>query len=232
MSRDYYDILGVKKDATQEEIKRAYRNLALKFHPDLNKSKEAEEKFKEMNEAYAVLSDSSKRIQYDTMGSAQFNQRFTEEDIFRGVNPEDILKDLFGMSGFGSGFGFENIFSNQSQREQSPQGINLFIPFSDLEKGMNKEFDVKYYKTCANCRGSGGDPGSKQIRCQYCNGSGSRKIQQNTMFGNFQMVAPCDRCGGKGKVYERACRVCRGQGRVIVSERFRVKAEKTGRNQD
>ncbi len=224
--RDYYDILGIKKTASQEEIKRAYRELALKFHPDRNKTKEAEEKFKEINTAYAVLSDPEKRKTYDAYGAEGFNDRFSEEDIFRGFNPEDIFKDIFG----GRSFNFGDMFGQQGEQEQT--GINMYFSFDEMDRGINREISVQHYKTCQNCRGSGGEPDSKQIKCTACNGSGRRNIQQNTPFGVIRMVSICDRCGGRGKIFEKACHVCRGSGRVVASDRYKISIEREGKPQD
>lgn len=219
---DYYDVLGVKKSASQDEIKQAYRELALKYHPDRNKDKGVEDKFKEINAAYAVLGDPEKRRQYDSFGPDQFGRRFTEEDIFRGFNPDDLFGSIFG-SGFSQ---FGDAFSQASQQSE----VNLRLPFDDIERGIDREFEVQRYKTCHNCRGSGGEPGSKQLRCPACNGAGRRQVQQNTIFGRFQMVATCERCKGRGRVYEQVCKACRGHGQILVTERFRVKVEKVDRD--
>ena len=217
---DYYSILGVPKNASLDQIKKAYRELALKYHPDKNKSKEAEEKFKEINAAYAVLGNAEKRREYDTYGPEGFGRRFSQEDIFKGFNFEDIFQDLQGgmYSNFGGGFGG---FGGE------PQGVNINLSFDDIERGIDREFEVQRYKTCDNCRGNGGEPGSKETKCTACNGTGMRHIRQNTFLGSFEMMAPCDRCGGRKKVFDKTCHVCRGNGRVLVTERFRVKAEKS-----
>lgn len=221
MSEDYYKILGVAKTATQEEIKHAYRGLAMKYHPDRNKDKGSEEKFKTINEAYAVLSDLEKRKQYDTFGSEGFNQRFSQDDIFRNFNFEDIFREFGGAGGFGfPGFG--------PMQEQEQTGVNLYLSFDDLERGVDKEFDVQHVVRCGHCSGTGGEPGSKQVKCGDCDGHGRRRVQQNTIFGRFEMVTPCNRCRGKGKTYEKTCRECRGEGKVMVRERFTIKAGKPG----
>jgi len=226
--KDYYELLGVPKTATQSEIKDAYRKLVLRYHPDKNKDPGAEHKMREFNEAYAVLSDPQKRKQYDTFGPDQFNQRFSEEDIFRGFNAEEMFKDLFGAGGFG--FGNMGAFGEMfGQQQQEQTGVNLYLSFDDLERGVNKEFAVQYYRTCQNCRGSGGEPGSKQTKCPACNGSGRRHVQQNTPFGRLQVVTTCDRCGGRGKSFEKTCRECNGNGRVVVNQKFRIRAERTDR---
>ncbi len=218
---DYYSILGVPKNASVDQIKKAYRELALKYHPDKNKSKEAEEKFKEINAAYAVLSNPEKRKEYDAYGPEGFGRKFSQEDIFRGFNFEDIFQDMqsnmysnLGGEGFG-GFGGE------------AQGVNINLSFDDIERGVDREFEVQRYRTCENCDGRGGEPGSKEMRCPICNGTGMRHVRQNTFLGSFEMMTTCDRCMGRKKVFEKVCHVCRGNGRVLVTERFRVKAERS-----
>ncbi len=224
MEKDYYKLLGVSKSASVDEIKSAYRGLAMRYHPDKNKNKDAEEKFKEINAAYAVLSDAEKRKQYDAYGPEMFSQRYSQEDIFRNVNFEDVFKDMqeniFGFGGFGGQFG-EN-FAPQEQ-----QGVNLYLSFDDIEKGFNKEFEVEHYKVCDNCKGTGGEPGSTRVKCETCNGRGSTNIRQNTPFGMINFTSTCQRCAGRGKVYEKLCKVCNGKGKKAVRERFRIKAEKS-----
>jgi molecular chaperone DnaJ len=231
MAKDYYGVLGVSKTATAEQIKDAYRSLAMKYHPDRNKEKNAEEKFKEINEAYAVLSDPAKRKQYDTFGPEDFRQRYTEEDIFKGFNFEDVIREFqeqMFTGGFGTGQFGGDMFSSEPPEQT---GVNLYLSFDDIEKGVDREFEVQRYKTCDNCRGSGGEPGSKQIKCPQCNGSGRMHIQQNTLFGRFDMVSTCNKCGGRGKTFEKACHVCKGHGRVVVKERFKITAEKSGKEE-
>ncbi len=224
MAKDYYNILGVPKTASLDQIKKAYRELALKYHPDRNKEKGAEEHFKEINEAYAVLGDEQKRKQYDAYGPAGFGQRYSDEDIFRNFNFEDIFQgmqeNLFDFQTFGGGQ-----FGGFQQQEQT--GVTVNLSFKDIEKGLDKEFEVQRYKTCSNCRGSGGEPGSKEVKCPGCNGAGRRRIQQNSFLGRFEMITTCDKCGGRGRVYEKICRACRGNGKVVVTERFRIRAEKS-----
>ncbi len=221
---DYYEVLGVGRNATQDEIKRAYRELALRYHPDKNKSKEAEERFKKANEAYAVLGDPEKRRQYDVLGSDRFGQQFSPDDIFRGFDPNDILRDIMqgAFSSFGGGGGpFQDMFS------QMNQGVNLSLSLKDMENGLDREFEVNLQKICGNCRGTGGEPGSKQIKCPACNGAGSVRVNQRTPFGTIQAITTCSRCGGRGKTYEKICRTCSGRGQVLVKERFRIKVENT-----
>ena len=121
--------------------------------------------------------------------------------------------------------GFSNMFGQQEQR-----GVNVYLSFDDIERGFDREFQVQHYKRCDNCRGTGGEPGSKQVKCTVCDGKGRTHIQQNTPFGRFSMVTTCNRCGGSGKIYETLCKVCRGRGQVIITERFGIKAEKIGKD--
>lgn len=223
MPKDYYDILGVPKSATQDQIKHAYRDLALKYHPDRNQDKAAHEKFKEINEAYAVLGDAEKRREYDSFGPSGFGRRYSEEDIFRNFNFEDILKNMQGFGFGGDPFG---MFGEQQQQVQT--AVNFSVNFDDIEKGLDREYDIQRNKKCPTCRGTGGDPGSKQVQCSACNGSGRRRIQQNSFFGRFEAITMCERCKGRGKVYERSCRTCGGNGIVNVVERVRIRVDKIG----
>jgi molecular chaperone DnaJ len=222
MAKDYYSVLGIGKSAGIDEIKRAYRELAMRYHPDKNKGKDAEIKMQELNEAYAVLSDPEKRRQYDTFGSEGFRQRYTEEDIFRNFNFEDIMREF--QENIFSGGGFGPFATDFQEPEQT--GVNLYISFDEIEKGFEREYEVQRNMVCENCKGSGGDPDSKQVKCATCNGTGRRHVQQNTMFGRFSMVATCDKCRGRGRIFERSCKTCHGNGRINVKEKFRIKVEK------
>lgn len=225
MSEDYYKVLGVSKTATQDEIKAAYRALAIKHHPDRNKDKGAEVKMQQLNEAYAVLSDPEKRQKYDTYGQANFNQQYSQEDIFRNFNMEDLFKEFGFGAGGGGGFGFPGFGQFE---EPEPTGVNVPLSFDELDRGVEKEFEVQHYNRCEHCSGTGGEPGSKLNKCPDCDGHGRRRVQQNTIFGRFEMVTTCNRCKGKGKIYDKQCKECRGQGRVLVRDKFRIKAEKVG----
>lgn len=219
---DYYEVLGVGRGATQDDIKRAYRDLALRYHPDKNGSKEAENLFKRVNEAYAVLGDPEKRRQYDVLGSERFGQQFSMDDIFRGFNADEIFRDLMqnAFGAFGGG-PFQDAFS-----QGGAQGINISFPLNEMERGIDREFEVNFQRPCDNCRGTGGEPGSKQVKCPKCNGSGSIRMSQSTPFGMMQAISTCSRCGGRGKTYEKVCRVCSGSGQVIVKEKFRVRVDR------
>lgn len=230
--KDYYEILGVKKNATQDEIKRAYRELALKLHPDRNKSPEAEGKFKELNEAYAVLSNPDKRKTYDMYGSEGVHQRYTNEDIFRGTDFEDIFKDLGFNINFGN-FGFSDmndIFGSggfaQQQRVRGEVGQDLLygmdITLEEAAKGAKKEISIKHVRKCDKCNGSGAEPGSRMISCRACNGTGSERRITNTMFGKMQTITICSVCGGRGKTYEKKCKTCNGIGGTVGNDKVEV----------
>ncbi|MGC8710274.1 MAG: molecular chaperone DnaJ [Candidatus Micrarchaeia archaeon] len=227
MAKDFYEILGVPRSASLDDIKKAYRELALKYHPDRNKSKEAEEKFKEINEAYAVLGDEQKRKQYDAYGPAGFEQRYSEEDIFRGFNFDEIFKDL----GINLGFDFSNsdFFGNFSQQGSRNREIGqsilykLSITFEEAARGVEKEIKFRHVKKCPRCNGTGGEPGAKTIKCPECNGRGVIVMVRNTFFGRMQTTSTCPRCNGAGKIYDKVCRTCNGTGGVIGEDTVLVK---------
>lgn len=237
MARDFYEVLGVKKGASPDEIKQAYRRLALQYHPDRNKSKEAEEKFKEINEAYAVLSNPEKRKQYDAYGPDQFNQRFSEEDIFRGFDFQNIFRNMgfdVGDQGF-SGFGsvddiFDNLFNRGSQYGQGTRGNDILarVRLSMLEavNGVSKTITIKHIAQCDRCGGTGAEPGSKVITCPTCNGRGQVANARRTPFGVMQTITTCPTCGGSGKVPEKKCRKCSGTGRIQKDDNVEVEIPK------
>ncbi len=232
MANDFYNVLGVSRDASPEQIKDAYRGLVFKFHPDRNKDPKAAEKMREINEAYAVLSDPQKRQQYDMLGSTQFNQWYSPDDILRNFDFEKIFRDM-GINVGGAG-GFEDIFGfggapGQGRRQQAQYDENLTLNFSlsDMEKGLNREIEVQHYRVCANCSGSGAEPGSKVTTCPECSGTGVvRRGGSQGMAAFFFMQSVCSRCGGRGKIFDTNCKVCRGRGQQLVKERFRIKIEK------
>ena len=227
MAKDYYQILGISKSASSDEIKKAYRKLAHKFHPD--KGQGNDEKFKEVNEAYQVLSNAEKRGQYD-----QYGQTF--EDAQRqgggpaggfGGNPFGGGFGGFGQGGFGQG-GFEgvefdlgdifgDIFGSRSQRQsRRNKGIDLEMPltiaFEEAVFGVKKSITLEKKDNCKTCDGSGAKPGTKVVTCSVCHGQGQIKTQRNTIFGAVQSASVCDRCGGDGKMPEDPCDTCRGEG--------------------
>ena len=227
--RDYYEVLGVSKTASDDEIKQAYRKLAKKYHPDLNpNNKEAEEKFKEANEAYEVLSDKDKRAKYDQFGHAAF-------DPSAGGGYGYGAGDFGGFSGFSSGgfsgtfSGFEDILGSmfgggfgggsRSTRANAPmQGddlrYNLTITFEEAAFGCKKEISYRREEKCSACNGTGAKPGTNVKTCSKCNGTGQIRVQQNTMFGSMMSTRACDACGGTGKTIEQPCEKCRGTGRT------------------
>jgi molecular chaperone DnaJ len=213
--KDYYEILGVPKNASKEDIKKAFRSLALKYHPDRNKSPDAEEKFKEISEAYAVLSDDEKRRMYDNYGEEGIHGKYTEQDIFN----RDIFRDLFREFGFGD---FDDFFSRffggfgPFQRVETARGRDLEavlqVTLREVAYGAEKEIEVPRLRRCHVCGGSGAEPGTKERTCPKCGGTG--RIEQRSVVGFAQMirVMPCDQCRGRGIIIDNPCRNCRGSG--------------------
>ncbi len=219
--RDYYEILGVNKEATETEIKKAYRKLARQYHPDVNPGdKEAEAKFKEVAEAYEVLSDPQKKSQYDQFGHAGMNgQGGFGGGGFNG----------FGGADFG-GFGdiFEMFFGGGGRRRNGPAKgadlkYNLDITFEEAAFGVEKDISVSKNETCGKCNGSGAAPGSEPKTCGACHGSGQVQYTQSTPFGKFVQTGPCEQCRGTGKIIENPCPTCQGDGIVRKSKKIHVK---------
>ncbi len=224
--RDYYTVLGVSKNASKEDLKSAYRKLALQYHPDRNKEPGSEEKFKEISEAYAVLSDDEKRKQYDLFGHAGIGQRYSQEDIFRGVNFNDIFRDLgFGFGGFNSIF--DVFFGGQRPRTYGPQrGANLRydleITLEEVASGVEKAITLPRNETCDVCQGNGARPGTEPQTCSHCKGTGRVEHARSTGFAQFIQVATCNQCRGTGKIIESPCNTCRGTGLVSRERRIEV----------
>lgn len=230
--RDYYEILGIDKKAPIDDIKSSYRKLALAYHPDRNKSPDAEEKFKEISEAYAVLSDQNKRQQYDQLGHAGIDMRYSQEDIFRGAAPdiEDILRD-FGAHGFG-GFDrgksiFDILFGGKRRREGPHRGSDILyelsINFEDAAFGKTADLEVPRMETCDMCNGSGAKPGTSPKTCSVCRGTGQVSRTQNTPFGKFMTTSTCGTCHGIGTIIGTPCSACYGSGNVQRRRRLEVK---------
>ncbi len=231
--RDYYEILGVKKAAGLDEIKKAYRTMALRHHPDRvahEQKKEAEEKFKEISEAYAVLSDSKKRALYDQYGHAGIDQKYAYEDIFKGADFGSVFQ---GMGDYGLGGGiFDEIFGDlgfdifgtrtrrgtRSRRGRDLQ-IAVEITLEEAASGTEKTITLPRYEVCEVCGGSGAKPGTKKSSCSACRGSG-RTVVSN---GFFQVAQTCTQCHGEGSVIQTPCTQCRGQGRSKVTRKIKVK---------
>ncbi|MBI1800065.1 MAG: molecular chaperone DnaJ [Chloroflexi bacterium] len=207
--RDYYDVLGVPRGASADDLKRAYRKLAMQYHPDRNKNADASAKFKEVNEAYEILSDDQKRSLYDRFGHAgPRGGGFSATDFEGFTGFSDIFEDLFG--------GFTR--NTASQRRAPRRGADLRhvlnITFEEAVFGADKEIEVLSYDTCTTCQGSGAEPGTQPKRCPQCNGSGEMRRVQQTILGSMVNVSTCDRCGGEGEIVTTPCHECRGHKRV------------------
>jgi len=218
--KDYYEILNVSKDASPDEIKSSYRRLAKKYHPDLNPNdKEAEKRFKEINEAYEILSDPEKRKRYDMFGEAGVNGQGGYSQDFTGFG--DIFDDIFDIFG---GFGR----SSYRARERGPvKGAdlryNLNLEFEEAVFGVEKEVQIRRSESCDTCSGTGVKPGSSKETCSKCKGTGEVRYAQNTAFGQFVRVATCDACGGSGEIIREKCTTCNGNGKVLKNKRIKVK---------
>lgn len=214
--RDYYEVLGVSKSASADEIKAQYRKLALKFHPDRNKSEEAAEHFKEVSEAYAVLSDASKRQIYDRHGHAGVDGRYSSEDIFQGAsgNFSDIFSDLFGSGG---GSVFENLFGGGfgSQRRTGRDILyETSVTLEEVLNGKKMSIDLQKEVPCHVCNASGCEPGTQPKQCSACGGAGQVRRARRMGNASFVTLAPCSSCRGQGQIIEKPCKTCSGQARV------------------
>lgn len=229
--RDYYEVLGVSKDADEKEIKRAYWKLAKKYHPDVNPDdKEAEEKFKEANEAYEVLSDATKRQQYDQFGHAAFDPSSFAgaggfgSGSFAGINLEDLFSSLFGDFGFG-GFTGAN---GSGRRQNAPMpGANLRyrmnLDFMEAAFGTERLITIRKEDLCSTCEGTGAAEGGKPVTCPICHGSGQIQVRQQTLFGQMMSTQTCSNCHGTGEVIDDPCKTCHGSGRQERSKSLQVK---------
>lgn len=222
--RDYYEVLGLQKTAGADEIKRAYRQLAKKYHPDMNPGdKEAEQKFKEVNEAYAILSDADKKARYDQYGFAGVDPNMgggAGAGGFGGMGMDFDISDIFG-SFFGGGMG------GSSQRRNGPvrgEDIHLrvTVSFEEAAFGCKKEVIFSRVEKCAECGGSGAEKGTTPERCTTCNGTGQIRVQQRTALGVFQSSRACDACGGTGKIIKNPCNSCRGTGARKTQKKIEV----------
>jgi molecular chaperone DnaJ len=208
--RDYYEVLGVQKNANADDIKKAFRKMARQYHPDVNKAKDAEAKFKEVNEAYEVLSDDQKRAAYDRYGhAAAGNGGFGGGAGFEGFGDiNDIFNEFFG------GFSRSNAQQRRGPRRGSDLRYDLKVDFLEAVFGVEKEIEIARNESCARCAGNGSEPGTSPIRCKTCNGTGEvRKVQQS-ILGQFVNVASCPTCNGSGEVITTPCKQCGGRKQV------------------
>jgi len=214
--RDYYQVLGVPRNADADEMKKAYRRLARQYHPDVNKSPEAEERFKEINEAYEILSDDQKRAAYDRFGHAGV-QGAAGAGAYSGFGFSDIFEEFF------SGFGMGTRRARRGPRRGADLQHNLKISFEEAAFGCEKEIEIMRHETCANCRGTGAEPGTQPMRCSQCNGSGEVRQVQQSILGSFVNVSTCPRCRGEGEIITSPCSQCRGHKVVQVPRTLSVK---------
>lgn len=210
MKKDYYEVLGVSKNASQDEIKSAFRKLAKKYHPDVSKEENAAEKFKECQEAYAILSDETKRKQYDQYGHAAFENNGAGFDA-SGFDFSDIFGDIFG-NGFGFNFG-------SSKKRGRDKIMRIDLTFEEAIFGTNKKIDVEIFDKCSECHGDGGYDAKT---CPDCHGSGVVAKEQRTIFGTFMSKTTCPRCNGKGTSYSKVCTNCSGKGKVKTKKTIEV----------
>ena len=226
--RDYYEVLGLQKGVSEDEIKKAFRKLAIKYHPDKNKGdKEAEEKFKEINEAYQVLSDAEQKARYDQFGHAGMEGGFGGGaggfggfDFSEMGGFGDIFETFFG--GGGGGFGGGSSRRKNAPRRGSDLEYQLTIEFEEAMKGVEKQFNITRTESCETCSGTGAKPGTSKKTCSKCNGSGQIRVQRQTPLGSFVSTSACDACGGTGEVIDEPCNDCKGKGRTRKTRKITV----------
>lgn len=215
--RDYYDVLGLQRTAGADDIKSAFRKLARQFHPDVNKDPTAEEKFKEINEAYSVLSDEQKRAAYDRYGHAAFSGGGAGASDFSGMGMEDIFESIFGN--FGGGGRPSN---RRAPRRGGDLRYDLTIAFEEAIAGVQKEIQVTRAETCETCKGSGAEPGTSPTRCATCKGTGEVRQVRQTFLGSMVNVSTCPTCRGAGEVISSQCHTCNGRGQTRQTRRLSV----------
>ncbi len=228
--RDYYQVLGVERNATPDEVKKAYRKLAVKYHPDKNPGdKAAEDKFKELGEAYEIISNPDKRAAYDRYGHQAFSQGGGMGGGGGVHDPFDVFREVFGSGGRGGGGGiFESIFGDgfgQDTGERGGRGrgadlrYDMQITFQEAARGVEKEIEIAKLQSCDICHGSGAEPGSKVTTCATCGGQGQVAVTR----GFFNIAQTCPRCRGAGQTIEKPCRACHGEGRTEKTSKIKIK---------
>lgn len=220
--RDYYDVLGVGRNATQDEIKKAYRKLAMQYHPDRNPDdKSAEEKFKEAAEAYEVLSNETKKAQYDKFGFDGLRNSGYSSQGFSNIN--DIFSHFSDIFGGGGGSIFDDFFGTSSGRQRGKRGsgtpgsdlkINLKLTLEEIAAGVTKKIKIKKYVRCSSCHGKGAEEGTSLRSCPVCEGRGEIRQVSRSVFGQFVNITSCNNCSGEGTVIDKPCKTCKGDGRV------------------
>ena len=232
VKRDYYEVLEITRSASAEEIKVAFRGLARKYHPDVNKAHDAEEKFKEINEAYNVLSDPDKRAAYDRFGHAGVNTSGMPD--YANIDLSDILEGLFGMGmgGFG-GFGRSSARSRNAPRRGADLSARVKLSFEEAVFGTEKEIEITRDERCGTCGGAGNEPGTNPVTCNSCKGQGEIRQVHQTFLGSMVQVVTCPECGGRGQVIPTPCHTCRGTGleRKTVKKKVSIPAGVDNGNQ-
>jgi molecular chaperone DnaJ len=221
--RDLYKILQISSDASADDIKRAYRTMARKYHPDVNREDDAAERFKEISEAYEILSDPQKRETYDRFGYDAFDpSRNSGAGGFGGFDPSDLggFGDIFDMFFGSSGAGRRN---RNAPRKGADKELRLDIEFEDAVFGLEKEIEITRVEQCDKCGGSGAEPGTKIKDCPECKGTGQVRTVQSTPFGRFETVKTCGRCRGEGRWAEKPCSACRGNGQIRKPRRINLR---------
>ncbi len=212
--RDYYEVLGVSRNAGEDEIRRRFRSLARQYHPDVCQDDGAEERFKEINEAYQVLCDPEKRRSYDRYGHRGVGD-FQDVGGFTGFNFEDIFESFFGMGGTAGG--------RQRSQRGSDLHCSISLSFEEAVFGCEKEFNLQRLEVCSHCNGEGSEPGTRPERCSHCNGTGEIRNLQQSIFGRFVSVTVCGRCHGEGQVASTPCKVCGGEGMERVTRQVKIR---------
>jgi molecular chaperone DnaJ len=222
---EFYSLLGVPRDASEADIKKAYRRLAMEFHPDRNPAPDAEARFKEFTEAYEVLRDPQKRAVYDRYGKAGLNgagagQGFHHVDLAEALSI--FMRDFGGMGGFESMFGGGERRAPGDGRRGQDMRVTVRLTLEDVARGAKRTVKLKTLERCGNCNGSGARKGSKPQRCPTCAGSGEVRREARSVFGQFVSVSPCPACAGEGEIIKEGCEVCRGDGRVRADKSVTV----------